>query len=133
MAVGQRDSARQPAREPPGRSFRMAGVEIGAKHGGLSTFNTVDGYLEAMFRGFRIDILRPEDYQAMTQQSETLDGERPRRHARAQHLALLPTRRERKAARPLRRTALRLSVGGASPSLPSALGSLHPRLQPPPG
>jgi V-type H+-transporting ATPase subunit d len=55
----------------------MAGVEIGAKHGGLSTFNTVDGYLEAMFRGFRIDILRPEDYQAMTQQSETLDGEPP--------------------------------------------------------
>lgn len=52
----------------------MAGVPIGTKHGGLAGFNTVDGYLEAMFRGFRIDILKPEDYQAMTQQSETLDG-----------------------------------------------------------
>ena len=50
-------------------------VEVGAKHGGLASFNNVDGYLESMFRGFRIDILRPEDYQAMTQQSETLDGE----------------------------------------------------------
>lgn len=52
----------------------MAGVPIGTKHGGLAGFNTVDGYLESMFRGFRIDILKPEDYQAMTQQSETLDG-----------------------------------------------------------
>jgi hypothetical protein len=55
----------------------MAGVPIGTKHGGLAGFNTVDGYLEAMFRGFRIDILKPEDYQAMTQQSETLDGGSP--------------------------------------------------------
>ena len=56
----------------------MAGVPIGTKHGSLAGFNTVDGYLEAMFRGFRIDILKPEDYQAMTQQSETLDGRSPR-------------------------------------------------------
>ena len=49
-------------------------VDVGAKHGGLASFNNVDGYLEAMFRGFRIDILRPEDYTAMTQQSDSLDG-----------------------------------------------------------
>ena len=76
----------------------MAGVPIGTKHGGLAGFNTVDGYLESMFRGFRIDILKPEDYQAMTQQSETLDGatenptpspvtSSPPAHARAPSLA----------------------------------------------
>ena len=52
-------------------------AEVGAMHGDISTFNTVDGYLEAMFRGFRFDILKPEDYQALTQQSETLDGALP--------------------------------------------------------
>jgi V-type H+-transporting ATPase subunit d len=44
-----------------------------ASHGGLATFNNVDGYLESLFRGFRFDILKPDDYAAMTQQSETLD------------------------------------------------------------
>ena len=38
-------------------------AEVGATHGDISTFNNVDGYLEAMFRGFRFDILKPEDYQ----------------------------------------------------------------------
>ena len=52
-------------------------AEVGAMHGDISTFNNVDGYLEAMFRGFRFDILKPEDYQALTQQSETLDGALP--------------------------------------------------------
>ena len=52
-------------------------AEVGATHGDISTFNNVDGYFEAMFRGFRFDILKPEDYQALTQQSETLDGALP--------------------------------------------------------
>ena len=87
----------------------MAGVPIGTKHGGLAGFNTVDGYLESMFRGFRIDILKPEDYQAMTQQSETLDGapedpkpspvtSSPPAHARAPSLAAAA----RRASLPLR-------------------------------
>ena len=38
-------------------------AEVGATHGDISTFNNVDGYFEAMFRGFRFDILKPEDYQ----------------------------------------------------------------------
>ena len=58
-------------------------AEVGAMHGDISTFNNVDGYLEAMFRGFRFDILKPEDYQALTQQSETLDGALPPRRTPA--------------------------------------------------
>ena len=81
-------------------------VEIGAKHGGLASFNNVDGYLESMFRGFRIDILRPEDYQAMTQQSETLDGELTGAHRPVFCIAVRVTRNALvRAARPARHTA----------------------------
>ena len=66
-------------------------AEVGAMHGDISTFNNVDGYLEAMFRGFRFDILKPEDYQALTQQSETLDGALPP----VGHLRVAPGSRRR--------------------------------------
>eukprot|EP01052_Picozoa_sp_SAG31_P082102 SAG31_NODE_42094_length_273_cov_0.591954_1_plen_49_part_10 len=35
-------------------------------HGGMEAFNTNDGYAEAIFRGFRLDFLRPEEYSAIT-------------------------------------------------------------------
>ena len=33
-------------------------AEVGALHGDISTFNNVDGFLEAMFRGFRFNLTR---------------------------------------------------------------------------
>lgn len=43
-------------------------------HGGMQAFNTNDGYAEAMFRGYRMDILKPEEYSQITSSGlETLD------------------------------------------------------------
>ena len=57
------------------RTQGSGGGTMAMAHGSLAGFNTNDGYLEAMLRGFRFDFLTPDDYQSMTQQVETLEGD----------------------------------------------------------
>ena len=42
-------------------------------HGGMEKFNTNDGYAEALFRGYRMDILTQEEYSQIVGQVDSLE------------------------------------------------------------
>jgi hypothetical protein len=59
---------------PKGSTVARQGATMALSHGNMHAFNTNDGFAEAIFRGFRLDILKPEDYSTITGQVDTLEG-----------------------------------------------------------